>query len=155
MVATTLAPSALVQALLAAAQGVSAQAQVLLALAQILLAQDQPTPLAQELAPPRRRRRRRRRDGRSASSVEPASSSQEEAVPSVESLSGIATPCWSEADDCAIRGLLGSALPVQRACGGFAAPPGLQSWPAHDGSAISTSPEVDFDAVKAGDLSLD
>ena len=87
--------------------------------------------------------------------MERASSSQEEAVPSVESHSGIATPCWSEADDCAIRGLLGFALPVQRACGGFAALPGLQSWPAHDGSAISISLEVDFDAVKAGDLSLD
>ena len=87
MVATTVAPMALAQALLAAAQGFSAQAQVLLALAQILVlqAQDQPTPRG-----PARRRRRRRSGALGA-----ASPSEESNSPQVHF--SIATPGWSDA----------------------------------------------------------
>ena len=125
MVATTVAPMALAQASLAAAQGFSAQAQVLLALAQILAlpAQDQP----------RRRRPRRRGGGRSASSVEPAPSTQEEAAPSVESLSCIATPCWSEAEEWCFDTCDGVA----------AAPPGLMLSDALD--------DVSVDEAATGD----
>ena len=55
-----------------------------------------------------------------------------------------------------MRGLQCSALLFQRACDGVAVPAGLQSFTfGNDVSAISTSLGVDFDAVKAGDLSLD
>ena len=119
MGAIAMAPSALAQALLAAAQGFSAQAQVLLALAQIFLAQDQPTPRG-----PARRRRRRRIGvlGAASPSEESNSPPSEETAVDVSpagSHVGIATPCWSDAEHwCTMRGLL---------CSGVAAPPGLLS----------------------------